>query len=50
MKSALQDVQKVAVEELAERLQKREGAEGEGLYDDTLALVRYLRARRTSPL
>eukprot|EP00434_Breviolum_minutum_P028774 symbB.v1.2.025452.t1/scaffold2469.1/size78468/8 len=41
----LKDVQKVAVEGLAERLQKREGAEGEGLYDDTLALVRYLRAR-----
>ena len=38
------------MEQLAERLRKTktdgaDGAEGEGLYDDVLALVRYLRAR-----
>lgn len=46
----LKEAQKAAVEQLAERLRKTkidgaDGAEGEGLYDDALALVRYLRAR-----
>lgn len=50
MLNALQEAQKAAVEQLAERLRKTkidgaDGAEGEGLYDDALALVRYLRAR-----
>ena len=48
--NAAQEAQKAAVEQLAERLRKTktdgaDGAEGEGLYDDVLALVRYLRAR-----
>ena len=45
----MQEAQKAAVEQLAERLKTKidgaDGVEGEGLYDDALALVRYLRAR-----
>ncbi|CAK9086824.1 unnamed protein product, partial [Durusdinium trenchii] len=42
---ALKDGQRDAVAALAERLREKEKDVGEGLYDDSLALVRYLRAR-----